>query len=91
VTVITAFTIQTFFTIIGFSLIFNDDLLLGVTQMFTCPQILFILLFQVLTLEVRNNLCHVLSKLVLRKYADLIEWYIDIEERLAFEEYEDIN
>jgi hypothetical protein len=28
---------------------------------------------------------------VFRKYADLIEWYIDIEERLAFEEYEDIN
>ena len=28
---------------------------------------------------------------MLKKYSSLIEWYIDIEERLAFEEYEDIN
>jgi len=32
-----------------------------------------------------------MSKLVIRKYADLLDWYRDIEERLAFEEYEDIN
>jgi hypothetical protein len=32
-----------------------------------------------------------MSKLVFKRYSELTEWYIDIEERLAFEEYEDIN
>ena len=39
----------------------------------------------------RNQICLVFSKLIITKYSDLIEWYIDIEERLAYEEYEDIN
>jgi hypothetical protein len=32
-----------------------------------------------------------MSKLVMKKYADLLDWYLDIEERLSFEEYEDID
>jgi hypothetical protein len=42
-------------------------------------------------LELRNQVSTLLSKLVIRRYADLVDWYTDIEERLAFEEYEDIN
>ena len=42
-------------------------------------------------LELRNQVATLLSKLVIRRYADLVDWYTDIEERLAFEEYEDIN
>ena len=41
--------------------------------------------------ELRNFVCIVASKLVIRRYADLSNWYMDIEEKLAFEEYEDIN
>ena len=32
-----------------------------------------------------------MSKLVMKRYADLLDWYLDIEERLSFEEYEDID
>jgi hypothetical protein len=42
-------------------------------------------------LELRNQFSTLMSKLVIRRYADLVDWYTDIEERLAFEEYEDIN
>jgi hypothetical protein len=52
--VIYSYSLQLFFTIIGISLIFDDDRLIGVNQMFSCPALLFILLFQILVLEVRN-------------------------------------
>jgi hypothetical protein len=42
-------------------------------------------------LSLRNTIVEVLSKLVLRRYADLLDWYADVEERLSFEEYEDPN
>ena len=32
-----------------------------------------------------------LSKLIVREYADLVDWYADVEDRLSFEEYEDPN
>lgn len=89
--IIYSHSIQIALTMIGICLIFDDDRLVGVTQLFTCPPYLFILLFQILFLELRNQVSVICSKLVLKKYSSLIEWYIDIEERLAFEEYEDIN
>jgi hypothetical protein len=49
------------------------------------------LVFQLLVTELRNQCVNVLTKLVIRKYADILDWYLDIEERLAYEEYEDIN
>ena len=42
-------------------------------------------------LQLRNSVVEVMSKLVVRRYADLLDWYADVEERLSFEEYEDPN
>jgi hypothetical protein len=42
-------------------------------------------------LQLRNTICEIISKLVFRRYADLLDWYADVEERLSFEEYEDPN
>lgn len=42
-------------------------------------------------LMLRNEVVQVISKLVVRQYADLLDWYADVEERLSFEEYEDTN
>jgi len=84
-------SLQVIIVFIGISLIFDDERLIGVSQMFTCPALCMILLFQILLLELRNFICMVCSKLVFSRFANLIDWYIDIEERLAFEEYEDIN
>jgi len=42
-------------------------------------------------LQLRNSVVEVMSKLVFRRYADLLDWYADVEERLSFEEYEDPN
>lgn len=49
------------------------------------------LLFQMMMLSLKNKIVEVLSKLVLRRYANLLDWYADVEERLTFEEYEDPN
>ena len=40
---------------------------------------------------VRNAIINVASKLVLKRYANLLNWYTNVEERLSFEEYEDPN
>jgi hypothetical protein len=42
-----------------------------------------------MTLIVRNLLVDVMSKLVIRRYADLHDWYTMIEDKLSFEMYED--
>jgi hypothetical protein len=76
-------------TIVGIAMIFDDDGLVGTSQLFTCPTMLLCLLFQMLMLSLRNTIVEVLSKLVLRRYADLLDWYADVEERLSYEEYED--
>lgn len=76
-------------TFVGFVMIFDDDGLVGTSQLFTCPLMLLSLLFQVLMLSLRNSCVEVLSKLVLEKSSRLLEWYADVEERLSFEEYED--
>ena len=78
-------------TLIGIAMIFDDDGLVGTTQLFTCPTFLLGLLFQVLMLWLRNHIIEVCSKLLIRRYADLFDWYQNVEERLSFEEYEDPN
>jgi len=90
-TIYYAMTLQFILMLIGTTMIFDDDGLIGTQQLFSCPQLLLILLFQVLMTELRNFICTVASKLVIRRYADLSDWYMNIEEKLAFEEYEDIN
>ena len=52
---------------------------------------LLALLFQMMMLMLRNEIVQVISKLVVRQYADLLDWYAAVEERLSFEEYEDTN
>jgi hypothetical protein len=57
-------------TLIGVAMIFDDDGLIGTTQLFTSPTMLLGILFQILMLSLRNTIVEVLSKLVIRKYAD---------------------
>jgi hypothetical protein len=42
-------------------------------------------------LYLRNTLVEVFSKLVIGRYAELLDFYADVEERLTYEEYEDPN
>ena len=42
-------------------------------------------------LMLRNFVTEIGQKLVIRPYADLLDWYQEVEERLAFEEFENIN
>jgi hypothetical protein len=86
-----AMTLQFVFGLIGTAMIFDDDGLVGTTQLFSCPALLITLLLQFLLLELKIQVSGIMSKLVLKKYADLLDWYLDIEERLSFEEYEDID
>ena len=44
-----------------------------------------------LMLSLRNTIVEVLSKLVFKRYSNLLNWYSGVEERLSFEEYEDPN
>lgn len=57
-------------TMIGVAMIFDDDGLIGTTQLFTSPTMLLGILFQILMLSLRNTIVEVLSKLVIKKYAD---------------------
>ena len=57
-------------TMVGIAMIFDDDGLIGTTQLFTSPTMLLGILFQILMLSLRNTIVEVLSKLVIRKYAD---------------------
>ena len=76
-------------TLVGCLMIFDDDSLIGTTQLFTSPTLLLTLVFQIFVLSLRNTIIDVLSKLLIRRYADLHDWYADIEDRLSYEEYED--
>ena len=78
-------------TVMGCTLIFDDDGLVGVSQLARCPAMLLTLLFQILLLQLRNYIVDVGKKLVLRRKADLLDWYVEIEGKLAFEEFENIN
>lgn len=91
VIVIYAMNILGILTFIGMCMIFDDDGLVGTTQLFTCPSYLLSLLFQTLLLSLRNSIVELISKLLIPKYSDLLNWYADVEERLSLEEYEDTN
>jgi hypothetical protein len=82
---------QFFFYTIGIAFIFNDEGLEGVKQFFACPVMLLTLLWQLLMLLLRNFITIVMKKLVLKSKADLLNWYTEIEGKLAFEEFENIN
>jgi hypothetical protein len=81
----------TMLTIVGCGMIFDDENLIGVTQLFTTPCLLLTLLLQIMILSLKNQVTDVCSKLLIKRYADLHNWYADIEDRLSFEEYEDPN
>lgn len=49
------------------------------------------LVWQLLMLVLRNYITDVMKKLVLRSKADLLNWYTEIEGKLTFEEFENIN
>jgi hypothetical protein len=71
--------------------VFNEQGLTGVQEFFACPKLYMTLFFQFLLLELRNFIGRVLTKLVIRYYADLLDWYIEIEEKLAFEQFENMK
>ena len=83
--------IQLTFTLIGIAMIFDDDGLVGSTQLLNCPTLLLTLLYQVLLLQLRNFCISVLNLVIRKQNAELFSWYFDIEERLSYEMYEDIN
>ena len=78
-------------TLVGIAMIFDDDGLIGTSQLFTCPLMLYQLTFQILMLCLRNTMTEIISKLLIKRYSGLVEYYKDLEERLSFEEYEDPN
>lgn len=91
VQVIDSFYFILFMTLLAVLHVLGDDHLVGVTQFLTTPAMIFLVIFQALLLSLRNTLCEVMSKLLLRRYADQLDWYADVEDRLSFEEYEDPN
>jgi len=78
-------------TLLGMSLIFDDDGLLGIQQFFYCPSLTMTCLFQILMMSLRNYVTDISMKLVFHRYSDLLMWYTEIEETLAYEEFENIN
>jgi hypothetical protein len=82
---------QVILSIFGCCLVFNEQGLTGVQEFFACPKLYMTLFFQFLLLELRNFIGRVLTKLVIRYYADLLDWYIEIEEKLAFEQFENMK
>jgi hypothetical protein len=56
-------------TVLGIALILEDDRLVGVTMFVTTPAMLFGLIFQCLMLSLRNTICEVMSKLVIKRFA----------------------
>ena len=82
---------QFFFYSIGVAFIFNDEGLEGVKQFFSCPVMLLTYIWQLLMLCLRNLVTDIMKKLVLRSKADLLDWYTEIEGKLAYEEFENIN
>lgn len=55
------------------------------------PSQILTLMFQILILILRNYISDIGQKMVFSRYSSLYEWYQEIEERLAFEEFENIN
>lgn len=91
VQVIDSFWIILIMTLFGIGLILEDDRFVGVTLFMTTPGMIFVVIFQILMLSLRNTVCEVMAKLVFRRFADQLDWYADVEDRLSFEEYEDPN
>ena len=76
-------------SIVGIALILDDPNLIGLQELFTSPALILTLLFQFLILYLRDVFIDVFKKLVIKKYADLNDFFSDIEEKLSFEQYED--
>jgi len=72
-------------------MIFVDDGLTGTTELFSCPVMLLSLLYSLLMLMVRNTVTDVFSKIIIKRYSNLLEWYRNVEDKLTLEEYEDPN
>ena len=70
VQVIDSFWIILIMTIFGIALILEDDRFVGVTLFVTTPGMLFVVIFQILMLSLRNTVCEVMAKLVFRRFAD---------------------
>ena len=79
------------FTIFGVLVNFDDDGVQGWTMLLYNPSSLACLVWQILMLSLRNTMVDVFTKVVFRRYADLLDWYSDVEERILLEEYENPN
>lgn len=89
--VIDSFYFILFMTVMATMYVLADDHLVGITLFCTTPSMIFVIIFQTLVLSLRNTICEVLGKLVIKRYANQLDWYADVEDRLSFEEYEDPN
>lgn len=82
---------QLFFHIFGALFVFNESGTEGIKMFMICPQMIFSFLWQFLVLVLRNCLYDALKKILWRETADLLDWYAEIEGKLAYEEFENIN
>lgn len=82
-------------TIVGILVLLADDGFSGLTELIKCPVLYMTLFLQLLLLNLKNTITQVISKICISKLnrdqVELNEWYIEVEDRLAFEQYEDAN
>ena len=82
-------------TTIGMLVLLADDGFSGLTELVQCPVLFMTILLQILLLILKNTITQVVSKIKISRlnkdYVELNEWYIDVEDRLAYEQYEDPN
>lgn len=76
-------------TCIGAMMVLDDEGLIGIRQFLSCPLLIIALFLQFGLLFLRNTIVEVLLKYVIKKSADKLNWFANIEDRLDFEEFED--
>lgn len=74
---------------VAVSMTMSTEGLLGITQAFSCPNLLLQLLLQFSLLSLRTYCLLVFPPFLDTEASRLQSWYRDINERLIFEEYED--
>jgi len=59
-------------TLVGAALLFDDDQLIGLKEMVSCPTILFVFIFQVLILSTKSFLTDVVWHLIMQDNSKLL-------------------
>jgi len=67
---------------------FDDDRLEGISEFATSPTLLFLTTFTILYVVVCSNAWRMVIQLLVKVNKKRMEFYIDVEDRLCFEEFE---